>query len=99
MVNGTHKKLLSKKHRNVKVFHFSGIRVEHINLYIIPIIKKQPDCLIIHVGTNYTRTNMSNKIVDSLLKLKSNIAKTISKLQNRIVKSDCPFDMMMDKRT
>ena len=40
MVNGIDEKRLSHKHGNVKVFHFSVARIEDINQYIIPIIKK-----------------------------------------------------------
>ena len=64
MVNGIDEKRLSKKHGNVKVFHFSGARIEDISQYITPIIKKQPDYLILHVGTNNATTNTSKKIVD-----------------------------------
>ena len=77
MVNGIDEKRLSKKHGNVKVFHFSGARIEDTNQYIIPIIKKQPDYLILHVGTNDATTNTSKKIVDDLLILKSNISKQL----------------------
>ena len=77
MVNGIDEKQLSKKHGNVKVFHFSGPRIEDINQYIIPIIKKQPDYLILHVSTNDSATNTSKKIVDDLLILKSNISKQL----------------------
>ena len=77
MVNGIDEKRLSKKHGNVKVFHFSGARIEDINQYIIPIIKKQPDYLILHVGTNDATTNTSKKIVDDLLILKPNISKQL----------------------
>ena len=78
MVNGIDEKQLSKKHGNVKVFHFSGARIEDIDQYIIPIIKKQPDYLILHVGTNDTITNTSEKIFDDLLILKSNISKQLA---------------------
>ena len=77
MVNGIDENQLSKKHGNVKVFHFSGPRIEDINQYIIPIIKKQPDYLILHVSTNDSATNTSKKIVDDLLILKSNISKQL----------------------
>ena len=75
MVNGIDEKRLSKKHSNVKVFHFSGARIEDFNQYIAPIIKKQPDYLILHARTNDATTNTSKKIVDDLLILKSNISK------------------------
>ena len=75
MVSGIDEKQLSKKHGNVKVFHFSGARIEEINQYIAPIIKKQPDYLILHARTNDATTNKSKKTVDDLLILKSNISK------------------------
>ena len=75
--NGIDEKRLSRKQGNVKVFHFSGARIEDINLCIIPIIKKQPDYLILDVRTKVTTTNTSKKIVDDLLTLKSNISKQL----------------------
>ena len=64
MVNGIDEKRLSKKHGNVKEL-------------IIPIIKKQPDYLILHVGTDDAATNTPKKIVDDLLILKPNISKQL----------------------
>ena len=87
MVNVIDKKRLSKKHGNVKVFDFSRARIEDISQYIITIIKKQQDYLILLVGINDATTNTSKKIVDDLLILKSNISK---QLPNR------SFDMMME---
>ena len=77
MVNGIDEKGLSKKHGNVKVFHFSGARIEGINQYILPIIMKQPDYLILHVGTNDATTNTSKKIVEDSLILKPNTLKQL----------------------
>ena len=54
MLNGFDEKRLSKEHGNINVFHFSGARIEDINQYIIPSIKKQLYYLILHVGTNDT---------------------------------------------
>ena len=68
---------MPKKYGNIKVFHFSGARIEDINQYIISIIKKQSDYLIVHVGTNDATTNTSKKIVDDLLILKSYISKQL----------------------
>ena len=77
MISGIDEKRLSKKHSNVNVFHFAGARIEDVNQYIIPIIKKQPDYLILHVGTNDATTNTSKTIVNDLLILKSNISKQL----------------------
>ena len=68
---------MPKKYGNIKVFHFSGARIEDINQYIAPIIKKQPDYLILHARTNDATTNTSKKIVDDLLILKSYISKQL----------------------
>ena len=77
MINGTDEKRLSQKLGNVKVFHFSGARIEDLNHYIVPIIKNKPDYLILHVGTNDATTNSSRKIEDDLLMLKTNISKQL----------------------
>ena len=83
MINSIDEKGLSKMYGNVKVVHFPGAKIEDINQYIITIIKKQPDYLFPHIGTNYATTNTSKKIVSNLLILKSS-----SKLQNCIVKTN-----------
>ena len=61
MVNGYDEKRLSKKHGNLKAFHFSGKRIGNINQYIISIIKNLPNCLILNVGTNDATANISKK--------------------------------------
>ena len=57
------------------MFDFSGDRIEDINQYIIPIIKKSPDYLIFRVGTKDTTRNISKKTSADLLTLKYNIFK------------------------
>ena len=92
MVNGIDEKRLSEKHDNVKVFHFSGARTEDINQYITPIMKKQPDYLILHVGTNDATTNTPKKIADDLLILKSNISKQLPSYRIVLSKSIIQHD-------
>ena len=77
MINGINEKRLSEEFGNVKVFHFSGARIEDLNHYIVPIIKNKPDYLILHVGTNDVTPNSSRKIVDNLLMLRTNISKQL----------------------
>ena len=48
-----------------------------MNHHLMPIIAKQPDYLILHVGTNDATTNTSRKIIDDLLMLKCNILKQL----------------------
>ena len=92
MVNGIDEKQLSKKHGNVNIFHLSGARIEDINQHIIPIIKKQPDYLILHVGANDATTNTSKQIVCEMLILKSNTSKQLpscrTELSNPIIRHD-----------
>ena len=76
MANGIDEKRL-QEHGNVKVFYFSGARINDMNHHLMPIIAKQLDCLILHVGTNDATTNTSRKIIDDLLMLKSNISKQL----------------------
>ena len=77
VINGIDEKRLSQKFGNVKVFHFSGARIEDLNHYIVPIIKIKPDYLILHVGTNDATANSSRKIVNDLLTIRTNISKQL----------------------
>ena len=45
---------LCGKGRNVKVRHFPGSTVDDMNHHIVPILRKKPSQLIVHVGTNDT---------------------------------------------
>ena len=76
MVNGIDEKKL-QKHGNVKVFYFSGAKINDTNHHLMPIVAKCPDYLILHVGTNDATTNTSRKIVDDLHMLKCNILKQL----------------------
>ena len=76
MFNGIDEKKL-QKHGSVKVFYFSGARINDMNHHLMQIIAKQPDYLILHVGTNDATTSTSRKIIDDLLMLKCNILKQL----------------------
>ena len=69
MINGIDEKKL-QNYGNVKVFHFSGARINDVNDYLMSIIAKWPDYLILQVRTNDATTNTSRKIIDGLLMLK-----------------------------
>ena len=43
---------LCGKGRSVKIRHFPGSTVDDMNHHIVPILRKKPNHLIIHVGTN-----------------------------------------------
>ena len=76
MVNGIDEKKLQKR-GCVKVFYFSGARINDMNHHLMLIIAKRPDYLILHVGANDAPTNTSRKIIDDLLMLKCNILKQL----------------------
>ena len=76
MVNGIDEKKL-QKHGNVKLFYFSGARINDRIHHLMPIIVKRRDYLILHVGTNGATTSTSRKIINDLLMLKSNILKQL----------------------
>ena len=48
-----------------------------INHHIIPILNKNPDVIVLHVGTNDFATRTSREIFDDLLLLQGVISKTL----------------------
>ena len=68
--NGINKKRLNINNCCVTVSHFFGARNRDISQIIQPIIKKKPDFLFLHIGTNVATTKDSRKIVDDIFLLK-----------------------------
>ena len=91
MVNGIDEKKL-QKHGNVKVFYFLDARINDVNHHLMPIIAKQPDYLILHVGTHDATTSTSRKIMNDLLMLKSNILKQLPNCKVIVSKPTIPID-------
>ena len=56
--------------RVVKVRKFSGATTDDMYHYLMPLIQKQPDNIILHVGRNDASYRNSSKIVNNLLKLR-----------------------------
>ena len=73
MLNGIDERRISKTHP-VKVRFFLGSRIKDMYHYLIPILEKKPEHLILHVGTNDHQ-----QIVNDLLALKQFVK---GKLQN-----------------
>ena len=65
----------------VKVHDFRGATLADFNHHIIPILKKKPDVIILHVGTNDSVSRTSREILDDLLQLKSAFTKTLPNCQ------------------
>ena len=64
---------------NVKVRSFPGARIEDMSSYLIPLLKKRPDHIILHVSTNDStnKEKDADTIVGELLNLKNSIEETL----------------------
>ena len=78
MLNGIDERRISKTHP-VKVRFFPGAHIQDMYHYIIPILEKKPEHLILHTGTNDAADSSHQQIVNDLLALKQFIK---GKLQN-----------------
>ena len=68
---------LSVKGRIVKVQSFPGATINNMYDYIKLLLKKAPDNVILHVGTNDTPNSASRPIIDNMLSLKNFIEKML----------------------
>ena len=59
---------LSKKNLNLKVKHFNRALVEDMFYNFVPLMRKKPSALIVHVGTNNTISD-SSKVNSKKIKL------------------------------
>ena len=73
MINGIEEKSLSKKNSNVKVRYFNGALVEDMFYNLVPLIRKKPSALTLHVGTNNTISDSSKVILKKINSLISYI--------------------------
>ena len=70
-------RLSTGKHK-VKVRYFTGARTDDIYDYM-PLLRKLPDYIILHIGTNDAVNNTSREILNKILKLKMYIQKELPK--------------------
>lgn len=61
---------MSKNHR-VKVNAFPGTTIEDMADYIKPILRKKPEELVLHVGTNDLTTSEPRQVAEALVDLAS----------------------------
>ena len=52
MINGINEKRISTNFKSVKVRCFSGATIDDMYFNLIPLLKKKPATLVLHVGTN-----------------------------------------------
>ena len=65
MLNGIDDRGISKTHQ-VKVRFFPGPRIQDMYHYLIPILEKRPEHLILHVGTNDVVGSSHQQILNDL---------------------------------
>ena len=65
MLNEIDERRISKT-RQVKVRFFPGPRIKYMYHYLIPILEKRSDYLILHVGTNDAVGSSHQQIVNDL---------------------------------
>ena len=71
MASGLKEELLPNKKHLVKVRCCRGATVEDMFDYIKPILKRKPDDVVLHVGTNNAKDMSSKIILDKFLQLKT----------------------------
>ena len=76
MLNNIEEKFdLNTKTSNVSVHSFSGATIEDMKDYSIPLLRKEPNVMIIHAGMINVRTDKPSIIVDKLITLQEYIIK------------------------
>ena len=69
MINGINEKRISTNFKSVKVRCFSGATIDDMYFNLIPLLRKKPAALVLHVGTNNSSNETSFQIYDKLLNL------------------------------
>ena len=74
MVEGTDERRMSSK-RVVKIRKFPGATISGMYHYLIPLLEKKPDHVILYIGSNDILNYEGTEILDKLLQLKKIIQK------------------------
>ena len=72
MLPGIDKRRISKRDRKVEVKNFLGAVIDDMYDYVKPLLKKCPDNIILHVGTNNTVNESSKEVLGKLLEFIEN---------------------------
>ena len=81
IINGILEERLSGKYGVVKFRNFPGATIEVMQHNLVPILERNPCCLILHVGKNNAESYASREILDKLLKLKTFISEKCPQCQ------------------
>ena len=76
MLEGLDERKMSSK-RVVKVKKFPGAATDDMYHYLMPLKQKQPDNVILYVGTNNASSYNSSEVVNNILKLRSFISQKL----------------------
>ena len=87
MLAGLRETKLSRSKR-IKVRYFSGGKAEDLQ-YLIPYLKKEPDNIIIHVGTNNSLYKTEDFIYKELVNVKESINKFHPNCKSIVLSSYC----------
>ena len=60
---------LSTNDRHVAVKSFSGARIEYVEDYLKPSLRKEPDEIILHIGTNNIRDESARDVARGIVNL------------------------------
>ena len=77
MLTGIDEKRLSRNNQVVKVRDFRGATSDDLKHHLAPLLKKKPEHIILHTGTNDAVSKTSRQILDELLQLKQYIINTL----------------------
>ena len=76
-LTGIDEKRLSRNNQVVKVRDFRGVTIDNLKHHLVPLLKKKPEHIILHIGTNDAVSKMSRQILNELLQLKQYILNTL----------------------
>ena len=77
ILTGIDEKRLSRNNQVVKVRDFRGATIDDLKHHLVPLLKKKPEHIILHIGTNDAVSKTSRQILDELLQLKQYIINTL----------------------
>ena len=72
ILSGLRESKMSKR-RLIKVRYFPGTRIRDMFFYLVPLLHKKPDKMILHIKTNYSTFYSATEIVEEIGKLKQYI--------------------------
>ena len=93
MFNNIDETRLSKI-KNIKVNSFGGAKINNMYGHLVPLLRKKPSDLILHIGTNDAVSKTSDQILDEILDLKKHVENVVPDINviisKLIIRSDNP---------